>query len=39
MDKIKIKNMQFFAFHGVAEEEQSLGQKFEIDVFFFDRTT
>ena len=32
MDKIRIKNIQLFAYHGVAQEEQSLGQKFEIDV-------
>ena len=32
MDKIKISNIKIFAFHGVADEEQKLGQKFEIDV-------
>ena len=32
MDKIRINNIQLFAFHGVAEEEQTLGQKFEIDI-------
>jgi len=32
MDKIKISNIQLFAYHGVAIEEQILGQKFEIDV-------
>ena len=32
MDKIRISNIKIFAFHGVADEEQKLGQKFEIDV-------
>ncbi len=32
MDKIRINNIQLFAYHGVADEEQILGQKFEIDV-------
>ena len=32
MDKIKISNIQLFAYHGVAVEEQTLGQKFEIDI-------
>jgi dihydroneopterin aldolase len=32
MDKIRINNIQLFAYHGVADEEQLLGQKFEIDV-------
>ena len=32
MDKIRISNIQLFAFHGVVPEEQKLGQKFEIDV-------
>jgi len=32
MDKIRISNIQLFAYHGVAPEEQKLGQKFEIDV-------
>ena len=32
MDKIRIKNIKLFAYHGVVQEEQFLGQKFEIDV-------
>ena len=32
MDKIRISNMKIFAYHGVAEEEQKLGQNFEIDI-------
>ena len=32
MDKIRIKNIQLLAYHGVAQEAQSLGQKFEIDI-------
>tara|TARA_S200000501_G_scaffold366695_1_gene401936 strand:- start:2303 stop:2659 length:357 start_codon:yes stop_codon:yes gene_type:complete len=32
MDKIKISNIKIFAYHGVAKEEQKLGQNFEIDV-------
>ncbi len=32
MDKIKIKNMQFFAYHGVAADEKKNGQKFEVDL-------
>ena len=32
MDKIRISNIKIFAYHGVAEAEQKLGQKFEIDV-------
>ena len=32
MDKIKIKNLQLYGYHGVSKEEQSLGQNFEIDV-------
>ena len=29
---IKIKNASFYAYHGVAIDEQSLGGKFEVDV-------
>lgn len=32
MDKVRINNMKFFAFHGVAPEEKSLGQTFEVDI-------
>ena len=32
MDKVCIKNMKFFAYHGVASEEKSLGQAFEVDI-------
>ena len=32
MDKVRINNMKFFAFHGVAPEERSLGQTFEVDI-------
>lgn len=32
MDKIIIKGIEVFAFHGALEEENSLGQKFYIDL-------
>ena len=32
MDKVRINNMKFFAYHGVASEEKSLGQAFEVDI-------
>lgn len=32
MDKIYIKGMEFFGYHGVMEEEKRLGQKFIIDL-------
>ena len=32
MDKILIENMAFYGFHGVLEEEKSLGQKFFVDL-------
>lgn len=32
MKKIKIKNMRFYAYHGVFEEEKKLGQEFQVDV-------
>lgn len=32
MDKIVMKDMGFYGFHGVLEEERSIGQKFFIDV-------
>jgi dihydroneopterin aldolase len=31
-DVIRIKNASFYAYHGVASDEQTLGGKFEIDV-------
>ncbi|WP_339060670.1 dihydroneopterin aldolase [Tepidibacillus marianensis] len=35
MDKIIFQAMQFYAYHGVFEEENRLGQKFEVDVELF----
>lgn len=32
MDKIYLKNVEFFANHGVFKEEKSLGQKFVLDI-------
>jgi len=32
MDKIILKNLAFFGFHGVLNEEKTLGQKFYVDV-------
>jgi dihydroneopterin aldolase len=32
MDRIEIKNMQFYGYHGVFKEEKKLGQRFHIDV-------
>jgi dihydroneopterin aldolase len=31
-DIIRIKNASFYAYHGVASDEQSLGGKFEVDI-------
>jgi 7,8-dihydroneopterin aldolase/epimerase/oxygenase len=31
-DVIRIKNASFYAYHGVASDEQNLGGKFEVDV-------
>ncbi len=31
-DVLKIKNMAFYGYHGLFEEEARLGQKFEVDV-------
>ena len=31
-DIIRIKNASFYAYHGVADDEQNLGGKFEVDV-------
>ncbi len=35
MDKIIMKNMAFYGYHGVMEEEQSLGQHFFVDAVLF----
>ncbi len=32
MDKILLKNMMFYAFHGVYEYERTIGQRFYVDV-------
>ena len=32
MDRIILKGIQFHGYHGVAEAEQQIGQKYEIDV-------
>lgn len=32
MDKIILKGIQFHGYHGVAEAERQLGQKYEIDI-------
>lgn len=32
MDRIELKNMLFFGYHGVLEEEKRLGQRFQVDV-------
>ncbi|MGI6226438.1 MAG: dihydroneopterin aldolase [Peptococcales bacterium] len=32
MDKILLKNLSFYGFHGVLAEEKTLGQKFFVDV-------
>ncbi len=31
-DTIHLRNMQFYAYHGVNPEEKTLGQRFEVDV-------
>jgi len=33
--KVFLKGMEFFAYHGVNEEEKILGQRFKIDVEFY----
>lgn len=35
MDKIMMKNLSFFGYHGVMPEENTLGQKFFIDVTMY----
>lgn len=32
MDRIELKNMSFYGYHGVLEEEKRLGQRFQVDV-------
>ena len=32
MDTIRLNNIALFAYHGIAPEEQSLGQRFHLDV-------
>ncbi|WP_158738494.1 dihydroneopterin aldolase [Alteribacillus sp. YIM 98480] len=32
MDKIFLKGMQFYAYHGVFREENKLGQRFQVDL-------
>ena len=31
-DRIRLKNMRFYAYHGLLPEEASLGQQFEVDL-------
>ncbi len=38
MDKILMKNMSFYGYHGVMAEEKVLGQKFFIDAILFTDT-
>ncbi|MCT4563942.1 MAG: dihydroneopterin aldolase [Maledivibacter sp.] len=35
MDKIIMKNLAFFGYHGVLQEENTLGQKFFVDIEIF----
>lgn len=35
MDKILLKNMSFFGYHGVLEEEKKMGQRFFVDATLF----
>lgn len=35
MDKILLKNLSFYGYHGVLEEENKLGQKFIIDAVLY----
>ena len=32
MDKIRLNNLEIYAYHGLLPEEKQLGQKFQIDV-------
>lgn len=38
MDKIYINNLEFIAYHGVSQEEKSLGQKFLVSLEIFTET-
>ena len=31
-DRIRLRGLQFFAYHGVMDEEKTLGQRFFVDV-------
>ena len=35
MDRISLKNMEFFGFHGVDETERKNGQTFQVDVHMY----
>lgn len=35
MDKILLRQMQFYGFHGLLPEERTLGQRFNVDVELF----
>ncbi len=35
MDKIEIRGMNFYGYHGVYEEERRLGQRLIVDVFLY----
>lgn len=35
MDKIRIRKLKIYAYHGVAEEERVLGQEFMLDIDLF----
>lgn len=35
MDKITLKNMAFYGYHGMRPEEKSLGQRFYVDITLF----
>ena len=35
MDKITLKNMAFYGYHGMRPEEKSLGQRFYVDISLF----
>ncbi len=35
MDKIVMKNLAFYGYHGVLKEENSIGQKFFVDIEIF----
>ncbi|MBL7135164.1 MAG: dihydroneopterin aldolase [Candidatus Marinimicrobia bacterium] len=40
MGRVKLKNMVFYGYHGVVEQEKVLGGKYEVDIEFeFDMTS